>query len=234
MNVARLVIAAASPWSKRSDSTAGRTVPTNVTIERLDLHQLRELYAAAEAVVPEAPPPAKRARRFPVVWLLLGFVGLVVLLVGGGLLLFACLMLWDTPWAILPLGIAFPLLGPFAAVGLYEGPLVPVNAEDALHLVFPKRVVVATGAVLVAAWLVEGKQSVIENMAPVLTRLYTPLFTAVLLVFVLAMIWTGTNEIMNLLIQHEYYKELAGDEAGKRNIELDAISVDGEEEKVFE
>jgi cytochrome c-type biogenesis protein CcmH/NrfG len=38
--------------------------------------------AAAEAVVPEAPPPAKRARRFPVVWLLLGFVGLVVLLVG--------------------------------------------------------------------------------------------------------------------------------------------------------
>jgi hypothetical protein len=32
------------------------------------------------------------------------------------------------------------------------------------------------GAVLVAAWLVEAKQSVIENMAPVLTRLFPPLF----------------------------------------------------------
>jgi hypothetical protein len=41
----------------------------------------------------------------------------------------------------------------------------------------------AAGAVLVAAWLVEAKQSVIENMAPVLTRLFTPLFTAVLLAF---------------------------------------------------
>ncbi|MGE0554441.1 MAG: 2Fe-2S iron-sulfur cluster-binding protein [Gemmatimonadales bacterium] len=39
------------------------------------------------------------------------------------------------------------LLERATAVGLYEGPLVPVNAPDALHLVFPKRVVVATGAV---------------------------------------------------------------------------------------
>src|ERR671927_632505 len=31
------------------------------------------------------------------------------------------------------------------------------------------------GAVVVASWLVEAKQSVIENMAPVLTRLFTPL-----------------------------------------------------------
>ena len=35
-------------------------------------------------------------------------------------------------------------------------------------------------------WLVEAKQSVIENMAPVLTRVFTPLFTAVLLVFLVA------------------------------------------------
>ena len=33
------------------------------------------------------------------------------------------------------------------------------------------------GAVVVAAWLVEAKQSVIENMAPVLTLIFTPLFT---------------------------------------------------------
>ena len=49
------------------------------------------------------------------------------------------------------------------------------------------------GAVLIAAWLVEAKQSVIENMAPVLTRLFTPLFTAVLVVFLLTMIWTGSG-----------------------------------------
>ncbi len=49
------------------------------------------------------------------------------------------------------------------------------------------------GAVLISAWLVEAKQSVIENMAPVLTRLFTPLFTAVLLVFLMTMIWTGSG-----------------------------------------
>jgi hypothetical protein len=49
----------------------------------------------------------------------------------------------------------------------------------------------AAGAVLVASWLVEAKQSVIENMAPVLTRLFTPLFTAVLVTFVGALLWTG-------------------------------------------
>jgi hypothetical protein len=49
----------------------------------------------------------------------------------------------------------------------------------------------AAGAVLVAAWLVEAKQSVIENMAPVLTRLFTPLFAAVLVTFLGALLWTG-------------------------------------------
>jgi hypothetical protein len=49
----------------------------------------------------------------------------------------------------------------------------------------------AMGAVIVGSWLVEAKQSVIENMAPVLTRLFTPLFTAVLLVFLATMAWTG-------------------------------------------
>ena len=49
----------------------------------------------------------------------------------------------------------------------------------------------AAGAVLIAAWLVEFKQSVIESMAPVLTLLFTPLFTVLLLVFVGTMIFTG-------------------------------------------
>jgi hypothetical protein len=49
----------------------------------------------------------------------------------------------------------------------------------------------AAGAVIIGAWLVEAKQSVIENMAPVLTRLFTPLFTLLLLAFLATMVWTG-------------------------------------------
>ncbi|HWO60827.1 MAG TPA: permease prefix domain 1-containing protein [Umezawaea sp.] len=41
-------------------------------------------------------------------------------------------------------------------------------------------------AVVVSGWLVEAKQSVVENIAPVLTRLFTPLFTLVLLAFLVA------------------------------------------------
>jgi hypothetical protein len=52
----------------------------------------------------------------------------------------------------------------------------------------------AAAAVVVAAWLVEAKQSVIENMAPVLTRVFTPLF-AVTLVAVLVAIMVTTNAI---------------------------------------
>ncbi|WP_117212485.1 permease prefix domain 1-containing protein [Allorhizocola rhizosphaerae] len=49
----------------------------------------------------------------------------------------------------------------------------------------------ALAAVVVAAWLVEAKQSVIENMAPVLTRVFTPLFAVALLAFLGALLWTG-------------------------------------------
>src|SRR5215210_3336791 len=49
----------------------------------------------------------------------------------------------------------------------------------------------AVGAVVVASWLVEAKQSVIENMAPVLTLLFTPLFAAVLVTFLGTLLWTG-------------------------------------------
>jgi hypothetical protein len=50
----------------------------------------------------------------------------------------------------------------------------------------------AAGAVIIGSWLVEAKQSVIENMAPVLTRLFTPLFTLLLLAFLATMVWTGS------------------------------------------
>lgn len=50
----------------------------------------------------------------------------------------------------------------------------------------------------------------------------------------LIMIWTGTNEVMNLIIQHEYYKELGSLSDNRRDIELDAHEADKHEEKVYE
>lgn len=51
----------------------------------------------------------------------------------------------------------------------------------------------------------------------------------------LIMIWTGTNEIMDLIIQHEYYAERkAGRAAPARNVEADAREADKVEEKVYE
>ncbi len=50
----------------------------------------------------------------------------------------------------------------------------------------------AAGAVIIGSWLVEAKQSVMENMAPVLTRLFTPLFNVLLLMFLATMVWTGS------------------------------------------
>ncbi|KAB2920998.1 MAG: hypothetical protein F9K22_14635 [Bacteroidetes bacterium] len=49
----------------------------------------------------------------------------------------------------------------------------------------------AAGAVLIGSWLVEAKQGVIENMAPVLTRLFTPLFTLLLVVFLATLLVGG-------------------------------------------
>ncbi|RUO71314.1 permease prefix domain 1-containing protein [Pseudidiomarina salinarum] len=49
----------------------------------------------------------------------------------------------------------------------------------------------AVGAVVIAAWLVEAKQAAIENMAPVLTRVFTPLFTILLMAFLITMSVTG-------------------------------------------
>jgi len=50
----------------------------------------------------------------------------------------------------------------------------------------------------------------------------------------LAMIWTGTSEVMNLIIQHEYYREVlsAGDVV--RDVEADAPSAEAPDEKVYE
>ncbi len=50
----------------------------------------------------------------------------------------------------------------------------------------------------------------------------------------LIMIWTGTNEIMNLIIQHEFYKEVLKGEKPARNFEEDAPESNKTDEKVYE
>ncbi len=45
----------------------------------------------------------------------------------------------------------------------------------------------------------------------------------------LGMIWTGTTEIMNLLIQHEYYKEVLDEAYDRRRMENDAMNPDESE-----
>lgn len=46
-----LKLAAASPWSKQEDQTAGRTLPPNVDARRYDYYALRALYAESSFVV---------------------------------------------------------------------------------------------------------------------------------------------------------------------------------------
>ena len=60
----------------------------------------------------------------------------------------------------------------------------------------------AAGAVVVAAWLVEAKQAVVENVAPVLARVFTPLATLVVLALLVATIarWDGADVDRGLLI----------------------------------
>ena len=47
-------------------------------------------------------------------------------------------------------------------------------------------------------------------------------------------IWTGTNEIMDLVIQHEFYKEFSSRPPRGRNTEADAEGADLPEEKIYE
>nr|WP_198418634.1 permease prefix domain 1-containing protein [Cryobacterium lactosi] len=67
-----------------------------------------------------------------------------------------------------------------SAVGIEPG---PVLGDWVLPLAVP-------GALVVAAWLVEAKQNVVENIAPVLTRVFTPL-TIIMLLAVLVVLATA-------------------------------------------
>lgn len=50
----------------------------------------------------------------------------------------------------------------------------------------------------------------------------------------LMMIWTGTNEIMNLIIQHEYFREILEYDRQVRDVEDDAQESRAEAEKIYE
>jgi hypothetical protein len=93
---------------------------------------------------------------------------------------------WVVYFALIALGggvLIALTMGVFAAIGVDAS----MFAQDWM---LPCGV---AGAVVVAAWLVEAKQSVIENIAPVLTKLFTPLFTLLLLAFVVAGIVQGVS-----------------------------------------
>lgn len=49
----------------------------------------------------------------------------------------------------------------------------------------------------------------------------------------LCLIWTGTSQVMDALIQHETYAELLGDLSDRRNGKMDAMGIDAQQEKCY-
>ena len=84
-------------------------------------------------------------------------------------------------------------LGGAVLMGLTAGVFQPtgVDVDRITAWVVPSG---AAGAVVVAAWLVESKQRVVENMAPVLTMLFTPLFAVMLACAAVVYAVTGLGE----------------------------------------
>ena len=84
-------------------------------------------------------------------------------------------------------------LGGGVLMGLTAAILEPtgVDVDTVAAWVLPSG---AAGAVIVAAWLVESKQRVVENMAPVLTMLFTPLFAVMLAVSAVVYAVTGLGD----------------------------------------
>ena len=84
-------------------------------------------------------------------------------------------------------------LGGGVLMGLTGAILEPtgVDVDRVAEWVVPSG---AAGAVIVAAWLVESKQRVVENMAPVLTMLFTPLFAVMLAATAVVYAVTGLGD----------------------------------------
>jgi hypothetical protein len=84
-------------------------------------------------------------------------------------------------------------LGGGVLIGLTAGILEPagVDVERVFEWVIPSG---AAAAVVVAAWLVESKQRVVENMAPVLGMIFTPLFAVMLVAAAVTYAATGLGD----------------------------------------
>nr|WP_207307791.1 permease prefix domain 1-containing protein [Arthrobacter sp. S39] len=77
-------------------------------------------------------------------------------------------------YILLALGGAVLVVLTFMALQVAGVDLEPIVQDWILPFAMP-------GALIVAAWLVEAKQNVVENIAPVLTRVFTPLTVVMLL-----------------------------------------------------
>lgn len=71
---------------------------------------------------------------------------------------------------------------------LVLAPIAPDAVDEVLLWVLPSG---AAAATVVAAWLVEAKKSIVENIAPVLTAIFTPLFAVALVVGAIGYLATG-------------------------------------------
>jgi hypothetical protein len=67
-------------------------------------------------------------------------------------------------------------------------PIAPDAIDEVLTWVLPSG---GAAGLVVAAWLVEAKKSVVENLAPVLTAIFTPLFAVMLLVSAVGYLLAG-------------------------------------------
>jgi hypothetical protein len=95
---------------------------------------------------------------------------------------------WFIYWVLLALGGGVLV----ALTVLILGPLAPAATDDITLWVIPSG---GAAAVIVAAWLVEAKKGVIENLAPVLTAIFTPLFAVMLLVASIAYLFGGAWQL---------------------------------------
>jgi hypothetical protein len=80
-------------------------------------------------------------------------------------------------------------------MNLVLAPIAPAEVAAQIDLwVVPSG---AAAAVIVAAWLVEAKKSVIENIAPVLTAIFTPLFAVMLVAAAIGYLVIGVGHAFN-------------------------------------
>lgn len=91
------------------------------------------------------------------------------------------------------LAIYFTLLalGGGVLIGLTAGVLELVGFDSEPVITGWVMPFAVPGALVVAAWLVEAKQDVVENIAPVLTRIFTPLTIVMLVAVLVALITSG-------------------------------------------